>query len=225
MGRGRDEVIALIFDMDGVIVNSNPVHREAWEVYNRSLGIETTEAMHQRMYGKRNDQIIRDYMGAHLTDLEASEHGAAKERLYRELIGPKLHSSLVPGVRQFLSRHRDLPMAVASNAEPENVTFVLDAAGLRPFFRAVVDGHQVTHPKPAPDVFLKAAELLGAAPADCIVFEDSYSGVAAGLAAGMQVVGLRTTHPDLPGTRLAVDDFFAPELEAWMFATMAAIGR
>jgi beta-phosphoglucomutase len=216
--------VALIFDMDGVIVNSNPVHREAWEVYNRRLGIETTEEMQQRMYGKRNDQIVRDYMGQHLSDAEVFEHGAAKERLYRELIGPKLEASLVPGVREFLERDRDLPTAVASNAEELNVSFVLDLAKLRPYFRAVVDGHQVSNPKPAPDVFLKAAELLGAAPQDCIVFEDSYSGVQAGLAAGMRVVGFRTTHDELPGTSLAVDDFLAPELDTWMRATIAAIG-
>jgi beta-phosphoglucomutase len=213
-------VTALIFDMDGVIVNSNPVHREAWQLYNRRFGIETSEEMQQRMYGKRNDQIVRDYMGSHLSDAEVFEHGAAKERLFRELIGPRLASHFVPGVREFLERHRDLPMAVASNAEHANVSFVLDAAGLTPFFRVVVDGHQVSNPKPAPDVFLKAAELLGAEPRDAIVFEDSYSGVEAGLAAGMRVVGLRTTHHDLPGTSLAVDDFLAPELEAWLRETM-----
>jgi beta-phosphoglucomutase family hydrolase len=214
-------VIALIFDMDGVIVNSNPVHREAWEAYNRSLGIETTEEMHERMYGKRNDQIIRDYMGDHLSDAEAFEHGAAKERLYRELIGPKLEQSLVPGVRQFLTRHSGTPMAVASNAEAANVKFVLEAAALRPFFRAVIDGHQVSNPKPAPDVYLRAAEMLGAEPRNCLVFEDSYSGVQAALAAGMKVVGLRTTHAELPGVRLAVDNFLAPELEPFMRDTMA----
>src|ERR1019366_1530957 len=165
-------MLALIFDMDGVIVNSNPIHRQAWELYNRRFGIETTEEMHQGMYGKRNDQIVRDYLGAHLSDAEVFEHGAAKERLYRELAGPGLASSLVPGVREFLARHRDLPMAVSSNAEAENVKFVLQSAGLGAFFRAVVDGHQVSRPKPAPDVYLKTAELLGVAPSDCIVFED-----------------------------------------------------
>src|SRR6516164_1371801 len=147
--------------MDGVIVNSNPVHREAWEIYNRRLGIETTEEMQQRMYGKRNDQIVRDYMGAQLTDVEVFEHGAAKERLFREMIGPRLDACMVPGLPRFLARHRGLPLAVASNAESENVMFVLNAAGLTPYFGAVVDGHQVSNPKPAPDVFLKAAELLG----------------------------------------------------------------
>jgi beta-phosphoglucomutase-like phosphatase (HAD superfamily) len=80
----------------------------------------------------------------------------------------------------------------------------------------------VANPKPAPDVFLKAAELLQADPHNCIVFEDSYSGVAAGKAAGMAVVGLRTTHSELPGTRLAVDDFRAPELETWLETGMVA---
>ena len=216
---------AFIFDMDGVIVNSNPVHREAWEIYNRRLGIETTEEMQERMYGKRNDQIIRDYLGHHLTDTEVFEHGAAKERLYRELIGPHLDASLVPGVREFLARHREVPKAVASNAESENITFVLERTGLAPLFRVVVDGHQVSHPKPAPDIYLKAAELLGIEPRDCIVFEDSYSGVQAALAAGMRVIGLRTTHKELSGTVLAVDDFLALELAEWMRVTMAANER
>lgn len=218
-------MIALIFDMDGVIIDSNPLHRRAWELYNRRFGVETTEEMHTRMYGKRNDQIVRDYLGNHLSDAEVFEHGAAKERLYRELAGPGIEAALVPGVREFLMRHRDLPMAVASNAEAANVEFVLDVAGLRSFFRAIVDGHQVSRPKPAPDVFLKAAELLDAAPRDCIVLEDSYSGVAAGLAAGMRVVGLRTTHRELPGTALAVDNFLSPELERWLGATIASVGR
>lgn len=217
--------LALIFDMDGVIVNSNPVHREAWEIYNRRFGIETTEEMQQRMYGKRNDQILRDYLGASLSDAEVFEHGAAKERLFRELIGPNLEGAIVPGLREFLRRYRDYPMAVATNAEPENVRFVLDSAGLSAFFAVVVDGHQVSHPKPAPDIFLKAAELLRAAPRDCVVFEDSYSGVQAGVAAGMQVVGLRTTHHELPGARIAVDDFTSPDLESFMRATMTTIGR
>ena len=218
-------MIALIFDMDGVIIDSNPIHRQAWELYNRRFGIETTEEMHHGMYGKRNDQIVRDYLGQHLSDAEVFEHGAAKERLYRELAGPGLTSSLVPGVREFLERSRDLPMAIASNAEAENVKFVLQAAGLGRFFRVIVDGHQVSRPKPAPDVYLKACELLGAAPRDCIVFEDSYSGVQAAMDAGMRVVGLRTTHEELPGTSIAVDDFLAPELEVWLGATIAAIGR
>ncbi len=218
-------MIALIFDMDGVIINSNPIHCRAWELYNRRFGVETTEEMLRRMYGRRNDQIVRDYLGEHLSDAEVLEHGAAKERLYRELAGPSVQSSLVPGVREFVERHRDLPMAIASNAEAANVDFVLEAAGLRQFFRAVVDGQQVSRPKPAPDAFLKAAELLAAQPRECVVLEDSYSGVEAARAAGMRVVGLRTSHDQLPGAAIMVDNFLAPELEVWLGDTIASIGR
>ena len=188
--------------MDGVIVDSNPQHRLAWEAFNRRYGLETTEDMHRRMYGRRNDQIVRDFFGEHLSDDEVAARGFAKEALYREMIADRIESMLVPGLREFLDRHRDTPKAVASNAEPANVDFLLDRAGLRPYFRVVVDGHQVTRPKPYPDIFLRAAGLLGVPPAECLVFEDSHSGVEAAQAAGMKIIGLRTTEVNLPGTGL-----------------------
>jgi len=208
--------LALIFDMDGVIVNSNPMHSEAWSRFNRRYGIETTDAMIQRMYGRRNDEIVRDYFGGDLSDEEVAARGRAKEALYRQLIAERMEELLVPGVREFIERHRDLPMAVASNAEPENVNFVLDRAGLRPYFRAVVDGHQVHNPKPHPDIYLLAARLLDVLPERCIVFEDSPSGAAAGSAAGMKVIGLSTTYVNLPNVVLTVDNFFSGDLDSWL---------
>jgi beta-phosphoglucomutase len=202
--------------MDGVIVDSNPLHRVVWAEYNRRHGIETTEEMQQRMYGKRNDEIVRDFFGSEITDVEVFRHGAAKEALYRETLRPTIHEAIVPGLREFLERHRDLPAAVATNAEPANVNFVLEEAGLRQYFRAVVDGHQVENPKPHPDIYLKAAQELGIEPAHCVVFEDSYTGVEAGLAAGMRVVGVSTTHPDLRGISLLIPDFTDPALEEWL---------
>jgi beta-phosphoglucomutase family hydrolase len=210
--------VAFIFDMDGVIVDSNPVHRLAWERFNRQYGLEMTEEMHLRMYGRRNDQIVRDYFGDHLSDEEVVARGRAKEAMYREMIADRLEEMLVPGLRSFLDRYRDLPMAVASNAEPENVDFLLDRAGLRPYFRAVVDGHQVSNPKPHPDVYLLAAQLLGVDPASCIVFEDSPSGAIAGASAGMKVIGLRTTYVNLPEVILTVDNFMSGELIEWVQA-------
>jgi beta-phosphoglucomutase family hydrolase len=208
--------LALILDMDGVIVDSNPVHREVWAAYNRRFGIETDEAMQQRMYGRRNDDIVRDFFGVHLTLEEVRAHGAAKERLFRETIGPVLNEALVPGLREFLERHRHQPLGIATNAEPENVAFLLDTARLRPYFRAVVDGHQVARPKPHPDIYLRAAELLGTPPQDCVVFEDSLTGIQAARAAGMAVVGVGTTHDELPGVDLEIRDFTSPALEPWL---------
>jgi beta-phosphoglucomutase family hydrolase len=209
-------MIALLFDMDGVIVDSNPMHRRAWEAFNRRYGLETTMAMHERMYGKRNDEIVRDFFGETLSEEEVAARGSAKEALYREMASGRMEEMLVPGLREFLARYQGFPMGVASNAEPENVSFFLEGTGLRRFFEAVVDGHQVARPKPFPDIYLRAAKILNTNPADCIVFEDSHSGVEAGRAAGMRVIGLNTTHVNLPGTALSVDNFLSGELELWL---------
>jgi beta-phosphoglucomutase family hydrolase len=212
----RAPVRALIFDMDGVIIHSNPVHREAWVLYNRRFGIETDDAMLQRMLGRRNDEIIQDFFGGNVAVEEVAAHGAAKEALYREIIGSRVSEALVPGVREFLPRHQGMPIGLATNAEPANVEFLFERAGLRPFFHVVVDGHQVANPKPHPEVYLKAAELLGVAATNCVVFEDSHSGIQAARAAGMRVVGVRTTHAELPGVDLEIDDFRSPALEPWL---------
>lgn len=213
---GSLAIRALLFDMDGVLVDSNPLHRVAWARYNRLHGIETTEEMQERMYGKRNDEIVRDFFGPALSDTEVFRHGAEKEALYRTMLLPAIHTALVPGVREFLERHRALPAAVATNAESANLDFVLREAGLGHYFRATVDGSQVMNPKPHPDVYLLAAEKLGVKPEHCVVFEDSAAGVRAGLSAGMRVIGLTTTHCDLPGTALLIPDFNDTRLEAWL---------
>ncbi len=213
---------AFLFDMDGVIVDSNPHHRLAWEAFNRRYGLETTEDMHRRMYGRRNDQIVRDFFGETLSDEEVAARGFAKEALYREMIADRVPDMIVPGLRDFLDKYRGVPKAVASNAEPANVDFLLERTGLRHYFQAVVNGHQVTRPKPDPEIYLLAAKLLEIPPAECIVFEDSHSGVAAGRAAGMPVIGLGTTHDYLPGTQLTIDNFTSGDLESWLAAHVQA---
>ena len=210
--------LALIFDMDGVIVDSNPAHREAWTAFNRRYGLETTEDMHHRMYGRRNDQIVRDFYGESLTDEEVTARGAAKEQLYREMVAAAIYDMLVPGIREFLGDNATCPMALATNGERANVDFLLEKAGLRSRFSVIIDGHQVQHPKPDPEIYLLAASQLKVDPSNCIVFEDSYTGVSAALAAGMRVVGIRTTHGNLPGTSITVDNFRSGELTSWLAA-------
>ncbi len=202
--------------MDGVIVDSNGVHREAWIAFNARYGLATTEEMLSRMYGKRNDDIVRDFFGSHLGPEEVLQRGAAKEALYREMMKPQLEEHLVPGLRNFLASYPHIPTAIATNGETANVDLVIDGMMLRDSFRVIVDGHQVTNPKPHPDIYLRAAQLLGVAPSECVVFEDSSAGVAAGLAAGMPVIGIRTTHPELPGTAFTVADFLDPAIGQWL---------
>ena len=207
---------ALLFDMDGVIVDSTALHTEAWRVYLRELGMDV-EDIEGRMLGKHNADLVRDFFAGHeLSPETIYHHGARKEAMYREMLRPVWEHHLVPGVVDFIRRHRQQPMAVGSNAEPANVKLVLELAGIRECFGAIVDGHQVSRPKPHPDVYLLAADLLGVHPERCIVFEDSATGIEAALAADMRVVGVTTTMSTLRGADLLISNFLDSELEAWL---------
>ncbi len=214
--------LAFLFDLDGVIVDSMPLHTLAWERYLERNGIDPAN-IEARMHGKRNDELVRDLFGDHLNAAELFEHGAAKERLFREMMRDALESLLVPGVREFLrDASASAAIGLGTNAEPANVDFTLNGAGVRQYFGAIVDGSQVKRAKPAPDVYLRGAELLGVAPADCIVFEDSPVGIRAARAAGMRVVGLLTHASSLADVDAAVPDFRDPELRQWLSAQSAS---
>lgn len=214
--------IAMIFDLDGVLIHSMPLHVLAWERYLEGLGIQTQD-VEQRMHGKRNAELVRDLIGRDLSDETVFDHGAAKERLFRSMVVEAgVDRYRVPGVLEFLERHADVPKAVGSNAEPANIDFVLDRFGLRRFFQVTVNGLQVKRPKPFPDIYLEAAAQLKRKPSDCVVFEDSPVGIDAARAAGMRVVGVETTPTDFQGVDLRIQDFLDPALEPWITAQMAA---
>ena len=206
----------MIFDLDGVLIHSMPLHVVAWEKYLREQGVEADE-VERRMHGKRNSELVRDFLGNNLADDVVFSHGAAKERLFRELLlATDINQYRVPGLLEFLQRHNEIPKGVGSNAEPANIDFVLDRFGLRPFFRVAINGQQVSRPKPFPDIYLRAAEELKVEPEQCIVFEDSPTGVEAARAAGMQVVGVETTPTEFHGIDLRIDNFLDPQLEPWL---------
>jgi beta-phosphoglucomutase len=209
-------MLGLLFDMDGVLVHSMPLHTLAWERYLESLGIQV-EDLERRMHGKRNSELVNDLIGSGLTKDAVFAHGAEKERVFREMMLERgMEQYRIPGLAAFLDRHKDIPKAVGSNAEPANIDYILDHFGLRAYFKVAVNGQQVDRPKPFPDIYLKAAELLGLEPNQCIVFEDSPTGVAAGVAAGMRVVGVETTPTHFQGVSLSIKDFTDPALERWL---------
>ena len=206
----------LIFDMDGVIVDSTAMHTKAWRVYLQNHGV-AVDNLESRMLGKHNDELVRDFFPAQtLTPDLISQHGSRKEAVYRDLMSPVLQEKLVPGVREFILRHCEHALGVATNAEPDNVNFVLDAAGLRSCFRVIVDGHQGLQPKPSPGIYLEVARQLGYAPDACVVFEDSVTGVRAARAAGMRVVGVSTTLAEFADVDLTIRDFLDPKLKPWL---------
>jgi beta-phosphoglucomutase family hydrolase len=212
--------LALIFDLDGVIVDSMPVHELAWRRYLETLGFDGGD-IPARMHGRRNDEIVRDFLGETTDHNIVLAHGAAKERVFREMLGDRLRETLVAGVAEWLGHVEGAPIALATNAERANIDFTLDGAGLRRYFDVIVDGSEVSRPKPAPDVYLRAAELLKIAPGNCIVFEDSPVGVAAAVAAGMRVVGVRTHSSPLDGVVFSVANFLDPQLDGWLSAQRA----
>ena len=210
--------LAFLFDLDGVVIDSMPMHLAAWQSYLERLGIQHAD-FGPKMQGRRNDDIVTEFIGAELGPDEVFAHGAAKEELFREMMRSQIDRHILPGLIAFLERFKNTPIGLASNAEPANIDFVLDGADLRRYFRVVVDGHQVTRPKPFPDVYLRAAQLLGIQPENCIVFEDSPVGVAAASAAGAHVVGVGTAA--LAKVDLLIRDFTAesslgPSLEQWL---------
>lgn len=209
--------LALIFDMDGVIIESTAIHTEAWRIYLQRHAI-TRDGIAESMLGKRNDEIVAHYWGNALSPEENARHGAEKEALYRDMMAPVFEDHLVKGVREFIAQARAaaIPCALATNAEPANVDFVLGRAGILSHFSAIVDGHQVANPKPHPEVFLTAAARLGVPPANCVIFEDSPGGLAAARASGARVAALLTTLPAAPSADIAIPDFFHPSLSPWL---------
>jgi HAD superfamily hydrolase (TIGR01509 family) len=213
---------AYLFDLDGVIVDSMPLHTAAWRAYLKGLGL-ACDGIEVRMHGKRNDEIVADFISADLAPDAVFAHGAAKEQLFRDMMGADIKNNLVPGVVDFLASLDGAPIGLASNAEPANINFILDGAGIRGRFQVIVDGHQVARPKPYPDVYLRAADLLNVPPQRCIVFEDSPTGVAAGKAAGALLVGVQTHPTDLDGVDLLIRDFRDPALKDWLKSVERAI--
>ncbi|MGD8427233.1 MAG: HAD family phosphatase [Balneolaceae bacterium] len=201
--------IGVVFDMDGVIVHSNPTHKRAIQIfcerYERDVSEELLE---NRVYGRTNKEWIPEVFGD--IGLQKIEKLAdAKEQLFRDLFAPEDHA--VAGIFDFLEQLKsyNIPMAVATSAPAENAEYILSRLSIKDYFEVVLDSSHVNVGKPDPEVYLKASERLGKEASNCIVFEDSVSGVRAGLQAGAAVVGVMTTHtPDeLEGCHLLIDDF------------------
>ncbi len=184
-----------IFDWDGVIIDSSAQHEQSWEMLSAEAGLPLPEGHFKRGFGKKNEAIIPD-LGWATEPAEVRRLGLRKEELYRELVRRDGVTPL-PGARALLEalQAAGVPCAVGSSTHRQNIETIFDATGLRPFFRAVVTGEDVTHGKPAPDVFLAGAARIGLAPARCVVFEDALVGIAAAHAGGMKCVAVATTNP------------------------------
>lgn len=198
--------------MDGVIVDNHRYHLQAWLSFFEQHGIHMSEAEYkEKVNGRVMRTILTQAFGRELSSEEVRELGEQKEIAYREAYRDAIQPT--PGLAAFLEelRQKDIPRAIATSAPPANVDFTLEHTGLRDYFPVIVDDTMVTQGKPDPEVYLLSAEQLKMPPERCIVFEDAILGIQAGKNAGMQVVGVATTHSreELADTEAdyVVDDF------------------
>jgi len=210
---------ALIFDMDGTIVDNMAFHTQSWVTFfeRRGRAIDADEFF-RTTAGRQGKEIIRSHMGEDLGDDEVAVLNHEKEAVYRELYAPHLKS--VDGFEDLIAdaRSQGIALAVGTAAPPANVEFTLDGLDLRRHFETVVGATDVARGKPHPDVFLEAAKRCGAEPANCIVFEDAPLGVEAARRAGMRVVVITTTLPaeafaEFDNVIAIVDDFSSLAVE------------
>lgn len=196
--------------MDGVLVNTNPYHKSAWTTYAAELGHNIDEVwMSRHIFGRINRDAITALLGHEPSEEELKIHTANKEALFIDLFRP--HIALLPGLDKLLAEAKaaNVPLAVATSAPRMNVEFIFGELGLAQYFPVVIDDEMITRGKPDPEIYLKAAKALSVQPEDCLVFEDSFSGVRAAHAAGMPVIALSTTHKSFEFTdvELVIKDF------------------
>jgi len=188
------QIRAVIFDMDGVIVDSEPRHERACFEVLREIGCDKPDLRFAGYIGRSDQELWLDFVARHKPSQTVAELVGMKRRRMVEII--RREQPLFDGLPELVERlAARYVLGLASGSERPVVEAVLELRSLARFFSAVVSDLDVKHGKPAPDIFLRAAELLGVAPEACCAIEDSKPGVAAGLAAGMQVIAITNTHP------------------------------
>jgi HAD superfamily hydrolase (TIGR01509 family) len=185
----------VLFDWDGVVIDSSAQHERSWQLLARERGISLPEDHFKAGFGKKNEMII-PALGWGDDPALIRELADRKEELYRELVAIN-GVTILPGARELLQalQQQGIPRALGSSTPRENLNALFAATDLEALFDAVVCGDDVVHGKPDPEVFLAGARLLEIPAPHCVVIEDAFAGIEAARCAGMKVVGVATTHP------------------------------
>ena len=184
----------VIFDMDGVLALTERAHWESWCVAAAKRHVQLQYETFVSCFGRINPDCVSMLFGADTSAEESARIADEKEAAFREIV--RRNVPLAPGTVALLEglREEGAGLAVGSSGPRENVELILGVGKIRQYFDAVVHGGEVTRGKPAPDVFLLAAERLGVPPHACVVIEDAPAGIQAATAAGMTPVAVATTH-------------------------------
>jgi len=191
---------AVLWDVDGVLIDSGEQHRRAWEQLAREKHLPYNDADFWATFGMRNSDIFPRMFGISGPPERIAALADSKEAIYRVLLAKD--AVALPGAKDLLAalHAAGYRQALGSSAPPANLEAIITLLGIAPLLDAVVSGEQVAHGKPAPDIFLAGAARLGIAPAHCLVIEDAPAGVAAAHAGGMRCLAVRRAgQPDAPG--------------------------
>lgn len=186
---------AVIFDLDGTLINNNSYHIEAWKVFYDKIGKPfSKEEYTKNINGRINRDIFNYIFNTTLSPELIEEYSNEKEALYRELYKP--HIKPINGLIDFLDEleKEKIPKAIATSGLAPNINFMFEHVPIKKYYAGVIDASQIKKGKPHPEIFLKAAASVNANPQNCVAFEDSIAGIRSAKAAGMKVVGLTTTH-------------------------------
>jgi len=198
--RGR---FAALWDVDGVLIDSAEQHRQAWEALAREQGFPYSDAAFWAGFGMRNSDAIPLMFAVHEHE-RIAVLGERKEALYRTAL--ERAATALPGARELLAalHAAGYRQALGSSAPVGNIEAIIRLLDIGPYLDGFVSGERVAHGKPAPDIFLAGAQIVGIAPARCVVFEDAPAGVAAAHAGGMRCIAVRRAgQADAPGLEAA----------------------
>jgi beta-phosphoglucomutase len=203
---------AVLWDVDGVIIDSAEQHRAAWEALAHAEGLPYSDDAFWPTFGMRNADVIPRLYGVSAPPERVAALGERKEAIYRELLAKEARA--LPGAKELMAalHAAGYRQALGSSAPERNLALIVELLGLSPWLEATVSGESVAHGKPAPDIFLAGAAKLGVAPERCLVIEDAPAGIQAAHAGGMRCLAVRRAgQPDTPGLDAA--DYVANSLE------------
>lgn len=188
------ELKAVIFDMDGVLVDNRDAHIEAFMEFGKRYGFDLSRELLLGYFGMTNKMIMSKLFGPDLTDERSLELSDEKELIYREIYKRTIQPAKgLMELLQAIRRETGVKTAIGSSAQRKNIDFVVEQCQLDGYFDAIASGSEVSRSKPDPEVYLLAAGKLLVDPAGCVVFEDSFVGMEAARRAGMKVVAMATT--------------------------------